>query len=127
MCATDTGDQNFWASLYADLRADADRLDGDLPKVKVFETDQAIVIRLDVPGFREEELSARVEDGFIHIEGKVAHAAGQGDERAERRQAERDDDRHDFVVRLPVSHGVTTDSLRMELSLGVLRVRIPVR
>jgi HSP20 family protein len=121
MSANDTGDRSFWASLYADLRADADRLDSDLPNVKVFETDQAIVIRLEVPGFKEEELSAKVEDGFIRIEGKVAHHFMH----EERRRSSRDEDRHDFVVQLPISRRISADSLQMTLSLGVLRVRIP--
>lgn len=121
MCANDTGDRNFWASLYADLRADADRLDSDLPNVKVFETDEAIVIRLEVPGFHEEELSATVQEGFICIAGKVAPERPHPD----RRQSSRDEDRHDFLVKLPISRQISEDSLQMNLSLGVLRVRIP--
>lgn len=121
MSANDTGDRNFWASLYADLRADADRLDSNLPNVKVFETDEAIVIRLEVPGFRDEELSATVQDGFISIEGKVAPERPHD----ERRRSSRAEDRHDFTVKLPISRRISEDSLQMNLSLGVLRVRIP--
>lgn len=121
MSSNDTGDRDFWASLYADLRAEADRLDSDLPNVRVFETDDAIVIRLEVPGFREDELSASVRDGFIRIEGKVTEQSPHD----ERRRSSRAEDRHDFTVKLPISRQISQDSLQMSLALGVLRVRIP--
>lgn len=121
MVSYESGEQDFWAALYANLKADINRLDGDLPNVKVFNSDQSIVIRLEVPGFKEDELSAKLQDGFIIIEGKVDRSQVQD----ERRKSSREGDRHDFVMRLPLSKTIDEDKLQLNLSLGVLRVRLP--
>lgn len=42
------------------------------PDVDIFETEEALVLRADVPGVDESSLAIRLDDGVLSLEGQVA-------------------------------------------------------
>ena len=91
------------------------------PPVDIFETDERIVLRADMPGVTRERLELRVDGNALHIEGRIEIAPQQqaalyADVRAAtyRRQ---------FVL----SNELDSASIEANLQQGVLTVSIPKR
>jgi len=92
------------------------------PPADVVETKDAIVVRVDLPGFKGEEIALKVENDVLTIEAerKVAEAAGETYHRAERSYGK--------VARsfsLPI--GVDTARTDARYVDGVLEITLPKR
>ncbi|AKI97320.1 Hsp20/alpha crystallin family protein [Kosmotoga pacifica] len=46
------------------------RTEGFLPEVDIYETDDSIVIEMDVPGIKKNDLKIKLEDGILTISGE---------------------------------------------------------
>jgi HSP20 family protein len=92
---------------------------GFLPPVDIWEDEQQVVIQLDVPGCRLEDLSAEAVDGQLVVTGE--RAVGDGAKR--RYRSERWQGR--FVRSFTLPQGVDGANIRADYEDGVLTVSLP--
>jgi HSP20 family protein len=92
---------------------------GWVPPVDVWETGEELVIELDAPGCRPENLAAEVVDSQLVVSGERM----QSDESSRRYRSERWQGR--FVRTFLVPPGVDNASIKAEYVAGVLRLRVP--
>lgn len=92
------------------------------PAADVYETDEEFVVELEVPGYREKELSIEVSDHMLAIKG--SHVREEKDEEhkefALRERLEREFERS-FVL----PREADTEHMKAVFSEGVLEVRAP--
>jgi HSP20 family protein len=92
------------------------------PGVDVTATEHAVRFRVDVPGFRSEDLDVSVERGVLTITGQRRRALGEGEKVL---SAGRGYGR--FERRWSLGDTVDAESLDASLEDGVLTVTLPVR
>jgi HSP20 family protein len=92
---------------------------GFLPATDVFETENEVVIELDVPGVHPENLSAEVVDGQLVVTGERAPSEGA----VRRYRSERWQGR--FVRTFSVPRGVDGGAIKAQYDNGVLRLSLP--
>jgi HSP20 family protein len=101
------------------LRAAPGGVRGFLPPVDIWEDDQQVVIQLDVPGCRPEELSAEAVDGQLVVTGERAPVSEAGRRyRSERWQGR-------FVRSFTLPQGIDGSAISADYEDGVLTVRLP--
>ncbi|WP_108666614.1 Hsp20/alpha crystallin family protein [Euzebya rosea] len=92
-----------------------------LPPADIFRTDDAFVIRMDVPGMREPDLQIAVEDGQLTVSlERHADEKVQDDQWIRR---ERSVGRFERSFSLP--EGVEHEQITANLDAGVLELRVP--
>lgn len=97
---------------------------GWLPPVDIEETDDAVVVRASVPGFRPEDLEITTADGDLILQG--AHDDGsqaESDEGSRYLVRERRAGR--FYRRVPLPVRTTAAGAGARYENGVLSVRVP--
>jgi HSP20 family protein len=92
---------------------------GWLPAVDVYETENEIVIELDVPGCHQENLSAEVVDNQLVVTGERSTSG----EAVRRYRSERWQGR--FVRSFSVPQGVDGSKIEAHYDDGVLRLALP--
>ncbi|KNC96955.1 uncharacterized protein SPPG_07775 [Spizellomyces punctatus DAOM BR117] len=98
--------------------------DGDViwrPAADVFETDDAIVVHVDLPGVPKDEINIEVSGNQLIIHGE--HKGVKGFESATSRVRERNIGRFRKIINLPA--GVDTDKIQAKYENGLLEVKIP--
>jgi len=112
----------------AELRPRFDRLFGELmerewtPAVDMVREDDSLLIRVDVPGFKPEEMEIQCEGGILTISGRHEESTEEQDKhylRRERRSGS-------FSRSMPLPEGVDPNSIDAEVKHGVLEVRVPL-
>src|SRR3954451_14326748 len=91
------------------------------PAMDLLETDDAFVLRADLPGMREEDVSIELEDNVLTVSGerKADHEEnGEGFYRVERAFGT-------FSRSLTLPRGFDPESVNAGFTNGVLEVRIP--
>lgn len=91
-----------------------------VPAVDVYEDAQKVVVKLEVPGVREEDLDVRIEDHTLTVKGERKFEAEEKEEnfhRIERRFGS-------FFRSFTVSQAVDTDSITANYDAGVLTVKL---
>ena len=97
---------------------------GWLPPVDVEETDDAVVVRASVPGFRPDEIQVTTVDGDLIIQG--THDDGSETEPAEgSRYLVRERRAGRFYRRVPLPVRITAAGAGASYENGVLTVRVP--
>ena len=96
---------------------------GWVPEMEVFEKDNVLTVRLDVPGLKKEELTVHVVEGFLTVEGERKHETEEEKNHWYRR--ERTYGKFYRTVTLP--EGVTGKDVKATFRNGVLEVTVPVR
>jgi HSP20 family protein len=92
---------------------------GFVPPVDVWETETDVVIQLDVPGVKAEDLSAEVVEGQLIVTGeRVAPDGAVRRYRSERWQGR-------FVRSFGVPTGIDGDRISADYTDGVLRLTLP--
>ena len=91
------------------------------PVVDVYETDQELVVKAELPGVKKENVEVSIRDNALYIRGE------QKAEREEKTKAyhrvERVYGRFERVLPLPTD--VKVESAKAEFKDGVLEIRIP--
>ncbi len=91
------------------------------PVVDVYETDQELVVKAELPGVKKENVEVSIRDNALHIRGE------KKEEKEERTGAyhrvERVYGRFERAVPLPTD--VKVESAKAEFKDGVLEIRIP--
>ena len=93
------------------------------PRVDMCETPEAIIVEVELPGVRREDVRIEVEGDFIHISGERR----TNSERQERNyyRLERSYGRFERQLRLPGS--VAREAIRAEFDAGILIITLPKR
>jgi HSP20 family protein len=92
---------------------------GFLPATDVYETENEVVIELDVPGVHPENLSAEVVDGQLIVTGERAPSEGA----VRRYRSERWQGR--FVRTFSVPRGVDGSAINARYDSGVVHLSLP--
>lgn len=91
------------------------------PSVDMYETDDEIVVKADVPGMSKEDLEVTVTEEAITISGETQaeeEVKGENYMRRERRYGK-------FTRRLPLPAAVHLDEAKAKFTDGILEVRVP--
>ena len=92
------------------------------PQIDVFERDNRLVTKVDLPGIRKEDVKVEVTDGYLTISG----------ERKSEVEEEKDDFYRcergygHFYRAVPLPEGVKVDDIKATFSEGVLEVSVPL-
>ena len=92
------------------------------PKVDVFEKDNRLITRVDLPGLKKEDVKVEVEDGYLTLSGeRQLETTENKDEiyRAEREYGS-------FYRAVPLPVGVKVEDIKATFDNGVLEVAVPL-
>ncbi len=91
------------------------------PAVDVYETDDAVVVKAEVPGIPKENLEVTVEEGALTIKGETSSEEEVKEENYYRRE------RHwgRFERTIPLPEGVEIDAAEAKFENGLLEIRVP--
>ena len=92
------------------------------PELEVFERENALVVRLDLPGLTRENVKIEVIEGGLTISGERKHETKE--ERPGWYSSERTYGR--FYRAIPLPEGVNAAEMKATFANGVLEVTIPV-
>ena len=112
-------DTAFRWPLRATATADVDRW---APQIDVFERDNRLVTRVDLPGLKKEDVKVEVTDGHLAISG----------ERKSEREEKKDNVYHSersygsFYRAVPLPEGAKLEDVKATFADGVLEVSVPL-
>jgi len=92
------------------------------PTIDVFERDNTLVTKVDLPGLKKEDVKVEVVDGMLTIRGERANETKEGKEnyyRCERMYGT-------FTRTVPLPDGVTLKDVKATFVDGVLEVTVPL-
>jgi len=93
-----------------------------LPQIDVFERDNRLVTKVDLPGMKKDEVKVEVNEGYLTISGerKIEVDTKKGEfYRCEREYGS-------FYRAVPLPDGVKFDDVKASFADGVLEVSVPV-
>ena len=109
-----------WPSLAATASADVARW---APQIDVFERDNRLVTRVDLPGLKKEDVKVEVTDGYLTI---------SGERKSEQREEEKDNvyrcerSYGSFYRAVPLPEGAKLEDVKATFADGVLDVSVPL-
>lgn len=92
------------------------------PQADVFEKDNRLITRIDLPGLKKEDVKVEVTDGYLAISGeRKREEEEKGDQfyRCEREYGS-------FYRSVPLPEGVRLDDVKATFADGVLEVSVPL-
>jgi HSP20 family protein len=95
---------------------------GWYPQVDVFEKDNRLVTKIDLPGMKKEDVKVEITDGQVAISGeRKSEAEEKGEEfyRCEREYGS-------FYRSVPLPDGAKIDDVKATFTDGVLEVSVPL-
>jgi HSP20 family protein len=92
------------------------------PKVDVFERDNRLVTRVDLPGMKKEDLSVEVTDGHLALSGERKRETEEKKENFYRSEREYGS----FYRAIPLPEGVKLEDVKATFADGVLEVSLPL-
>jgi HSP20 family protein len=92
------------------------------PQVDVFEKDNRLITRIDLPGMKKEDVKVEVTDGHLAISGERKSEAEE--KKAEYYRCERE--YGSFYRAVPLPEGVTLEDVKATFADGVLEVSVPL-
>jgi HSP20 family protein len=93
-----------------------------LPEIDVFEKDNRLVTRIDLPGMKKDDVKVEVTDGHLAISGeRKSEAEEKKDDfyRCERQYGS-------FYRAVPLPEGLKLEDVKATFSDGVLEVSVPL-
>jgi HSP20 family protein len=121
--------QNRMNSLFQDFsRANSGESEqvataGFVPPVDIYEDEHKLVLKLEIPGVRQEDLDVRMENNTLSIKGERGFESEGKEEnfhRVERRYGS-------FYRAFTVPNTIDANSIKAEYDAGVLRLELPKR
>ncbi len=103
------------------LPATADREQILAPPVDMYETDTDIVVKVELPGVKKEDIEVTIKDNALHVRAERKEEREEKTENIHR--IERFYGKIERVVPLPVE--VKAESAKAEYKDGILEVRVP--
>jgi HSP20 family protein len=92
------------------------------PKIDVFERDNRLVTRVDLPGMKKEDISVEVTDGHLALSGERKRETEEKKDNFYKSEREYGS----FYRAVPLPEGVKLEDVKATFSDGVLEVSIPV-
>ena len=92
------------------------------PEIDVFEKDNRLVTKIDLPGMKKEDVKVEVTDGHLAISGERKTEAEEKKEHFYRCEREYGS----FYRAVPLPEGVKLDDVKATFSDGVLEVSVPL-
>jgi HSP20 family protein len=92
------------------------------PKIDVFERDNRIVTRIDLPGMKKEDVSVEVTDGHLVLSGERKRETEEHKDNFYRSEREYGS----FYRTVPLPEGVRLEDVKAAFADGVLEVSIPM-
>ena len=94
---------------------------GFAPAVDVYEDEQAIIVKMEVPGIEMKDLDVRLENNMLTVEGERKFEKEEKEEnfhRIERRYGS-------FTRSFTVPNTIEPESISADCENGVLKIRLP--
>jgi HSP20 family protein len=91
------------------------------PLVDIFEDEEGIVMQVDLPGVKKEDVSVEVKNNLLIIQGQRQTDMGVSDDRYYRRERICGTFQRSFSLRTAIA----PDSIKAAFKNGVLTIRIP--
>ncbi|MGD9736011.1 MAG: Hsp20/alpha crystallin family protein [Solirubrobacterales bacterium] len=95
---------------------------GWTPSVDVVRSDESIVLRVDLPGIKPDEVKISVQDGVLTVSGEHEEKSEEKKERFVRRERRYGS----FSRSMALPRGVKADDIEATTEDGVLEVTIPL-
>jgi len=92
------------------------------PKVDVFEKDNRLVTRIDLPGMKKEEVKVEVTDGYLALSGERKRETEEKKDTFYRSEREYGS----FYRAVPLPEGIKLEDIKAMFADGVLEVSIPL-
>jgi HSP20 family protein len=92
------------------------------PQVEIFERDNELILRADLPGLTKDDVNVEIANDGITIDGERRHEheeKGKGYFRSERSYGK-------FYRRIPMPEGVKVEDANASFSKGVLEITLPM-
>jgi HSP20 family protein len=115
-------DESFFASFHWPPRAFGARHPTWSPDIDVFEKDNCLVTRIDLPGMKKEEVTVEVTDGHLAVSGErttVKEEKKDNEYRSERAYGS-------FYRAVPLPQGARLEEVKATFADGVLEVAVPL-
>jgi HSP20 family protein len=93
-----------------------------VPEVDVFERDNRLVTRVDLPGMKKEEVKVEVTEGYLVISGERKNEAEEKKDNFYRCEREYGT----FYRAVPLPEGVKYEDVKATFANGVLEVSVPL-
>jgi HSP20 family protein len=117
-------DRAFDESLTRSPRGNEEIFTGTwVPPVDIYETTDKLVLKAELPGFREDQIHLRFDDGVLTLEGERKFEKETGDETYHR--VERSYGNFQRAFTLPAT--VAADRIAASFDNGILTVELPKR
>lgn len=91
------------------------------PDVDIYETDDGVVIKVDLPGVCKEDVSVEVKDNLLTLRGERKEEAEVPENRYYRRERTCGNFMRAFTLQAPI----TPDKIKATFKDGVLKVSLP--
>lgn len=92
------------------------------PNIDVYEKDNRLIARVDLPGMKKEDVKVEVVDGRLTISGERQHETEENRENFYRCEREYGS----FYRAIPLPEGATLDHIKAAFENGVLEVTVPL-
>jgi HSP20 family protein len=93
-----------------------------LPELELFEKDNRLVTRIDLPGLKKEDVKVEVTDGHLAISGERKSETEEKKERFYRSERQYGS----FYRAIPLPEGVKVEDVKATFTDGVLEVSVPL-
>jgi HSP20 family protein len=92
------------------------------PRIDVFERDNNLVTRVDLPGLKKEDVTVEVTDGHLALSGERKRESEEKKDNVYRTEREYGS----FYRRVPLPEGAKVDDVKATFANGVLEVSVPL-
>jgi HSP20 family protein len=92
------------------------------PGIDVFEKDNKLVTKIDLPGMKKEDIRIEVADGYLAISGERKTEAEEKKDNYYRCEREYGS----FYRSVPLPEGATAENIKATFAEGVLEVSVPL-
>jgi len=108
-----------WPSLFRRTVAEGPRW---VPEIDVFQKDDRLVTKIDLPGMKKEDVKVEVTDGYLSISGERKSESEEKKNQFYRCEREYGS----FYRTVPLPEGVQPEDIKASFTDGVLEVSVPV-
>ena len=112
----------FFREAWPTVRRPATAAFGWAPNVDVFERDNRLIARADLPGAKKEEVKVEVAEGWLAISGERKKETETEKDNVYRRECEYGN----FYRAIPLPEGAKVEEIKATFENGVLEVTVPL-
>jgi HSP20 family protein len=87
----------------------------------VYETNEDIVVEMQVPGYKKEDIKVSFEDGYLKVEGKSEEEREDKEKNYWRKEIKRGS----FLRVIPIPKEVDSKKAKASFSEGILKIKLP--